>query len=98
MIGVHLHLMAFLHCWIRIPIPILTANQMVILFYAELFILHRIAFRFQYEFVGMRLESRLESKSEFVIRNKPLEKNKPGRTSFILPRTIGISRLFAHTT
>ena len=39
--------MAYLHCWIRILIMILilTANQM---YYAELFTLHGVGFKFQF--------------------------------------------------
>ena len=42
-------IMAYLHCRIRIQMPILiwTANRMATLYYVELFTLHEVEFRFQ---------------------------------------------------
>ena len=59
------HLMAYLHCRVRIPIPIRTANKIATLYYVHLFTLHRVGFRFQswLSIIWMGSESGSESES-----------------------------------
>ena len=65
------HVMAYLQCHIRIPIsvPIRTPNPMATLYYAELFTLNGVRFRFQSQLRTTGMES--ESESGSVNVNKP---------------------------